>query len=206
MLAGLGLFVASVAGFSWLSGLTSSVSHKRENALETRIDWTQVSNSTTFFFEHITNTIYGKAAAVNYTELPDTAKQFFENQTDIVKDAFVKIEWENLPQVAKDYILTVPVMEALGFARLGPVARSAAAAAQSAMKNVPARSWFSIFQSARMGGYGRPIVNGAVRAGAGFWGGLSWVWGRSGQTKAASMSPASPARLVADAKAGERFQ
>ncbi|WVQ93282.1 hypothetical protein IAU59_000349 [Kwoniella sp. CBS 9459] len=215
MLVSIGLFIASVASFSWLDRLTSSASHQVNI---NKIDWTQVSNSTTFFFEHITDEIYGKAAAVNYTELPDTAKHFFENQTAVVKDAFVQIEWEDLPQTAKDYVkdhpaevalivvqglvfiapelLTIPVLEAVGFARLGPVARFPAAAAQAYLKNVRAGSWFSIFQSARMGGYGRPIVNGAARAGTGLWAGLSWIWGRRGdegeggyaQTQASSLS------------------
>ncbi|OCF40240.1 hypothetical protein I317_05933 [Kwoniella heveanensis CBS 569] len=217
MLAGIGLVIISVASFSWLGHLTSSASHQIST-----VDWDRVSNSTKFLLEHMTETVFDHATAINYTELPDQAKKLLANQTGIVKDAFVQIDLENEPQVARNYVkehpgqvaiiavhglvfiapelLTVPLMEALGFARLGPVARSAAAAAQAAMKKVPAGSWFSIFQSARMGGYGLPIVNGAVRDGTGLWAGLSWVWGKKGQAEAASAFGGSPAGVVGAAK------
>ncbi|KAJ4406487.1 hypothetical protein N0V85_004505 [Neurospora sp. IMI 360204] len=65
--------------------------------------------------------------------------------------------------VAAPAIVTAPILAALGFGAAGPVAGTAAAAAQAALGNVVAGSAFSIAQSAAMGGYGAAIVNGAVQ-------------------------------------------
>ncbi|KAL8676266.1 MAG: hypothetical protein Q9186_007204 [Xanthomendoza sp. 1 TL-2023] len=61
-------------------------------------------------------------------------------------------------------ILSIPALEALGFAFEGVRAGSMAAKIQSVIGPVAARSVFAIWQSARMGGYGVEYVNGGVRA------------------------------------------
>ncbi|KAI4128081.1 MAG: hypothetical protein LQ341_006714, partial [Variospora aurantia] len=61
-------------------------------------------------------------------------------------------------------ILSIPALEALGFASTGVRAGSLAAKIQSVIGPVAARSVFAIWQSARMGGYGVEYTNGGVRA------------------------------------------
>ncbi|KAL8818111.1 MAG: hypothetical protein Q9223_003187 [Gallowayella weberi] len=63
-------------------------------------------------------------------------------------------------------LLAGPALGAAGFSSSGLVSGSAAAAHQAATGNVAARSVFAVLQSAGAGGYGVPIVHGAIRAGS----------------------------------------
>ncbi|WWC91293.1 uncharacterized protein L201_006236 [Kwoniella dendrophila CBS 6074] len=67
-----------------------------------------------------------------------------------------------------------PVLYVLGFAPLGPVAHSIASTVQSYTHPIIQRSFFSILQSARMGGYGVEIVDNTIRSGLGTLTGWSW--------------------------------
>ena len=69
-------------------------------------------------------------------------------------------------------LVTMPALGAIGFGASGPIAGSVAAILQAGMGDVIAGSFFAILQSAAMGGYGVPIVYGAVAAGSGIVGGM----------------------------------
>ncbi|KAI1328027.1 hypothetical protein F5Y16DRAFT_369867 [Xylariaceae sp. FL0255] len=63
--------------------------------------------------------------------------------------------------------VAAPVLGLVGFGSLGPVAGSAAVAAQSGMGSVVAPSLFATLQSAAMGGYGVAAVAGTVQGAGG---------------------------------------
>ncbi|TGO33879.1 hypothetical protein BHYA_0223g00110 [Botrytis hyacinthi] len=117
-----------------------------------------------------------------------------------------KIEWEHLPNRLKNWILEHPwqtafhivngvviftpagasglILRALGFTSIGPKAASFASFLQSKIGLVAAKSWFAMFQSAPMGGWGSPIVNTATQLGAlanSFVTGV-WEWSRGNST------------------------
>ncbi|KAE8384677.1 hypothetical protein BDV23DRAFT_189009 [Aspergillus alliaceus] len=60
-------------------------------------------------------------------------------------------------------MITVPILSQAGFTSLGPAAESAASWAQPKMGSVVGRGTFAYVQSAGMGGYGRPVVEGVAR-------------------------------------------
>ncbi|KAK4981563.1 hypothetical protein LTR66_009891 [Elasticomyces elasticus] len=106
----------------------------------------------------------------------------------IAEEQVFAIEWDHLPDKAKDYIrehpyqtalyvingvvlitpgvLSGPVLSAIGWTRLGPRAGSAASLLHRFASPVLARSPFAYLQSAQMGGYGAPVIDGIIRAGS----------------------------------------
>ncbi|TEY31131.1 hypothetical protein BOTCAL_0822g00010 [Botryotinia calthae] len=117
-----------------------------------------------------------------------------------------KIKWEHLPNILKNWILEHPwqtafhivngavfftpagasglVLRVLGFTSAGPRAASFASFIQSKIGLVVAKSWFALFQSVPMGGWGAPFVHTATQIGAltnGF-GAAFWEWTRGNST------------------------
>ncbi|GAB0136601.1 hypothetical protein EsDP_00004897 [Epichloe bromicola] len=74
--------------------------------------------------------------------------------------------------VAGPGIVAAPLLGAMGFGSLGPIAGTAAACVQSGIGNVAAGSAFATLQSAAMGGAGGAVVNGVVSAAGGFLAGV----------------------------------
>ncbi|KAK4495391.1 hypothetical protein PRZ48_013722 [Zasmidium cellare] len=121
------------------------------------------------------------------TQAKDARKLFEEAKSRFSKvfPGLEDVEWDQLPSTFIEYVkqhpakstlhltlllattfpgaIAVPAYYFLGFSPIGPVAGSLAAAFQS-MFGTPLS--FSVLQSAAMGGYGVPIVNGIIRASA----------------------------------------
>lgn len=60
-------------------------------------------------------------------------------------------------------LVTVPFLNGVGFTGLGPAANSVASWAQRKVGPVVGRGMFAYVESAAMGGYGRPAVEGVAR-------------------------------------------
>ena len=143
--------------------------------------------------------IQGAVASVDWNELPASAQRVFQEAGASASEKVAAIDWEELPQHIQDWIkehpyqtafyvangvvflapglVTAPFLGVLGFSTTGPVAGTAAAGAQAAMKGqVIARGLFATLQSAGMGGYGAAVVAGGTQAGAAIAAGAAGAW------------------------------
>ncbi|KAF7945898.1 uncharacterized protein EAE97_004936 [Botrytis byssoidea] len=103
--------------------------------------------------------------------------------------AFKEHGWEHLPNRLKNWILEHPWQTAFhivnGVVLFTPAgATSFASFLQSKIGLVAAKSWFALFQSAPMGGWGSPIVNTATQFGAlaNSFVAAAWEWSHGNST------------------------